>query len=113
MTDTYNPVDELRREGLIGATVPDATAEVLSTLTPPQVDVFVKVKRRVDALEAADVQSQPVEDGSLALAMTRAMGWDRPRVEHVGGEVEGMSSPPVAECACLCTGSGGGGGSTN
>ncbi|MET8147148.1 aroma-sacti cluster domain-containing protein [Actinoplanes sp. NPDC049668] len=113
MTDVYRPVDELRRQGLIGATVPAATEEVLNTLTPPQVDVFIKVKQRVDALEAADVQSQPVEDGSLALAMTRAMGWDQPRVEHVGAEVEGMALPPVAECACLCTGSGGGGGSSN
>jgi hypothetical protein len=112
MTDVYSPVDELRRQGLIGATVPAATEEVLNTLTPSQVDVFIKVKERVNALEAADVQSQPVEDGSLALAMTRAMGWDRPRVENVGGEVEGMSAP-VAECACLCTGSGGGGGSAN
>jgi hypothetical protein len=112
MTDVYSPVDELRRQGLIGATVPVATEEVLNTLTPPQVDVFVKVKQRVDALEATDVQSQPVEDGSLALAMTRAMGWDQPRVENVGDEVEGMSVP-VAECACLCTGSGGGGGSAN
>jgi hypothetical protein len=43
--------------------------------------------------------------------MTRAMGWDRPRVENVGGEVEGQSAI-VAECACLCTGSGGGGGSS-
>ncbi|ASW53570.1 aroma-sacti cluster domain-containing protein [Plantactinospora sp. KBS50] len=110
MTDVFSPVDELRRHGLLGEDVPEATEQVLSALSEPQVDVFVKVKQRVDALESPDVQDQPVDDGSLALAMTRAMGWDRPKVEHSGGEIEGMSAP-VAECACLCTGSGGGGGS--
>jgi hypothetical protein len=50
-----------------------------------------------------------IGDGGLVIAMTQAMGWDRPRVERVGGEVEGMSSAGV-ECACLCTGGGGGGG---
>jgi len=111
MTSVFNPVEELRREGLIGDQVPEATKQVLNTLTEPQVDVFVKVKQRVDALQSPDVQSEPIDDGRLALAMTRAMGWDRPRVENVGGEVEGMSVAPPAECACLCTGSGGGSGS--
>jgi hypothetical protein len=109
MTDVFNPVEELQRNGLAGPDLPETAQRFLSTLTEPQVDVFVKVKQRVDALQSPDVQAHNIEDGSLAIAMTQAMGWDRPRVERVGGEVEGMSAAGV-ECACLCTGSGGGGG---
>jgi hypothetical protein len=109
MTNVFNPVEELRRNGLVGSDLPETAQRVLNTLTEPQVDVFIKVKQRVDALQSPEVQANSVQDGSLAIAMTQAMGWDRPRVERVGGEVEGMSVAG-AECACLCTGSGGGGG---
>jgi hypothetical protein len=110
MTDVFSPLDELKRYGLLGNEVSETTEQVLSTLTRPQVEAFVAVKRNVEVLQSADVQGQSVENGSLALAMTRAMGWDRPTAEAIDAEVEGMSQPVQGSCACLCTGGGGGGG---
>jgi hypothetical protein len=52
------------------------------------------------------------DEHGIGSAMIRAMGWDRPRAQETA-EVEGMSAPPVAECACLCTGGGGGSGSSS
>jgi hypothetical protein len=109
MSGAFNPVEELKRHGLYGDSVPSATEQVLHTLTAPQVRAFIEVTQRANALRSPEVQAHSVQDGGLAIAMTQAMGWDRPRVERVGAEVEGMSVAG-AECACLCTGGGGGGG---
>jgi hypothetical protein len=112
MTDVFNPVEELRRNGLCGPGTPASTEQVLGTLTRPQVEVFVQVKRRVDAASRGKPFS-PDQNAQLATAMTAAMGWDRPSSTLVEAEVEGMaaiSSPAPGNCACLCTGGGGGGG---
>jgi hypothetical protein len=110
MTDAFNPVNELRRNGLVGSNVPTGTEQILGTLTQPQVDVLVQVKQRVDA-EHRGATPSTASDAALAQAMTKAMGWDRPSAALVDAEVEGMSvSATEASCACLCTGGGGGGG---
>jgi hypothetical protein len=106
MPEAFNPVEELRRHGLLDDSLSAEAEQAISMLTSEQVGAFIEVKRRVEALQEPGVQDQPVEDGSLALAMTRTMGWDRPSMAAVGAEVEGMESA----CACLCTGGGGGGG---
>jgi hypothetical protein len=105
VTDAFDPITELRNHGLCGNNVPAATAQILGTLTRPQVDVFVQVKQRIDTFRQGARPSE-AEDTRLARAMTQATGWDRPSMAAVGAEVEGMESA----CACLCTGSGGGGG---
>jgi hypothetical protein len=110
MTDVFNPVEELRRHGLVGNSVPPATERILGTLTPAQVDVFVQVEQRVGAARSGTPFSAD-DDARLASVMTRAMGWDRPSATLVDAEVEGMSvSAMESKCACLCTGGGGGGG---
>jgi len=105
MTDVFSPVEELRRHGIYGGGASPATEQIINTLSEPQVRAFI------DVWESTEVQGQSADAG-LAVAMTRVMGWDRPRAQEVGGEVEGMSVAPPAECACLCTGSGGGSGSS-
>ncbi|GAA5194525.1 hypothetical protein GCM10023322_59150 [Rugosimonospora acidiphila] len=110
MADVFSPIDELKRNGLCGDDVSGPTADVLATLTRPQVEAFVAVKRNIEVLQSADVQGQSVDNGNLALAMTRAMGWDRPAAQTIDAEVEGMSQPVQGSCACLCSGGGGGGG---
>jgi hypothetical protein len=111
MTDMFNPVEELKQHGLCDDSVSAEAERILSTLTREQVEACIEVKRRVDVLEEPSLQAQPIEDGSLALAMSSAMGWDRPSATLVDAEVEGMSvSAMESKCACLCTGSGGGGG---
>jgi hypothetical protein len=113
MSEEFDAVGELKEHGLLDDSVTTEAERILSTLTPTQVEACIEVKRRVDALEDPAVQDQPVEDGSLALAMASAMGWDRPSSALVDAEVEGMSvSATEASCACLCTGSGGGGGAS-
>jgi hypothetical protein len=109
----FDPLEELKQHGLIDDSVSAEAERILATMSQDQVEACIEVKRRVDVLEEPAVQDQPVEDGSLALAMAHAMGWDRPGSVLVDAEVEGMaaiSSPAPGNCACLCTGSGGGGG---
>jgi hypothetical protein len=108
MTNASNPVEELRRHGLIDDSVTNADAEwILSSVSNEQLTAFIDTSRRIEALQDASVQEQSVDDGSLALAMTKAMGWDRPTATAADAEVEGMSS---GTCLCACTGGGGGGG---
>jgi hypothetical protein len=108
MTNASNPVEELRRHGLIDDSVTNADAEwILSSVSNEQLTAFIDTSRRIEALQDASVQEQSVDDGSLALAMTKAMGWDRPTATAADAEVEGMST---GTCLCACTGGGGGGG---
>jgi hypothetical protein len=108
MTNSANPVEELRRHGLIDDSVSSADAEwILSSVSNDQLTAFVDTSRRIEALQDPSVQEQPVDDGSLALAMTKAMGWDRPTATAGDAEVEGMAA---GSCLCACTGGGGGGG---
>ena len=110
----FDPLEELKQHGLIDDSVSAEAERILATMSQDQIEACVEVKRRVDVLEGSAVQDQPAEDGSLALAMAHAMGWDRPSSTLVEAEVEGMSTAPVSpapgNCACLCTGGGGGGG---
>jgi hypothetical protein len=110
MTTAFNAVEELRRHGMCGDEVSPDIERTINTLTRPQVEVFVKVKERVDALSSDDVQRQSAADGSLALAMMQVMSWDSPVAEAFDPEVEGMAEEPRDVCACLCTGAGGGAG---
>jgi hypothetical protein len=104
MTDVFRPVEELRRHGLYSGGASPATEQIINTLTEQQVQAFVDVRT------SPEVQGHSVDEPSIAGAMVRAMGWDRPRTQETA-EVEGMSVP-TAECACLCTGGGGGSGSS-
>jgi hypothetical protein len=109
MTASYDPVAELRSHGLAGDSLPQVTEEVLGRLNKQQVDSFIKVKEHVDTLSAAEVQAHSADDAELAMAMAKAIGWDKPAAED-GSDVEGMSMA-APECLCLCsTASGGGGG---
>jgi hypothetical protein len=106
MKNAFDSVEELRRHGLAGNSVPSTTEQVLSTLTKPQVDFLVKAQQQIAARQGAPAVGS---DGSenLALAVTQAMGWDRPSATAVDAEVEGMEE---GNCLCACTGGGGGGG---
>lgn len=110
MTESFDPVAELRSHGLVSDNVPQPAEEVLGKLGRYQIETFVKAKERADALSSPDVQAHSVDDGALALAMAKAMGWDRPAAEDEGSDVEAMAMAAPA-CACLCsTASGAGGG---
>ncbi|MET8147147.1 hypothetical protein ACIBSW_12095 [Actinoplanes sp. NPDC049668] len=105
MTDVFKPVEELRRHGIYSGGASPATEEIINTLTPEQVQAFIDVRT------SPEVQGHSFDERGFSSAMVRAMGWDSPRAQETA-EVEGMSLPPVAECACLCTGGGGGSGSS-
>lgn len=105
---TVNTVEELQRHGLLGDNVSGADADwILSAVSDDQLSAFVDTTRRIEALASPEVQQASVEDGSLALAMAKVLGWDRPAATEVDAEVEGMTT---GTCLCACTGGGGGGG---
>jgi hypothetical protein len=105
---TVNPVEELQRQGLLGDGVSDKDADwISSVVSDDQLSAFVETAKRINALAEPAVQQEPVEDGSLALAMVKVLGWDRPSATAVDAEVEGMEE---GNCLCACTGGGGGGG---
>jgi hypothetical protein len=105
---TVNPVEELQRQGLLGDDVSGKDAEWISAVvSDEQLSAFVETTKRINALAEPAVQQQSVEDGSLALAMVKVLGWDRPAATAVEAEVEGMEE---GNCLCACTGGGGGGG---
>jgi hypothetical protein len=99
MTTTFNAIDELRRHGLAGDSIPPATGQILSALTKPEVEFLVQAKQHI----ATSTPDGP----SLTQAMVPAFSWDRPNATPVDAEVEGMSE---GSCLCACTGGGGGGG---
>lgn len=109
MTESFDPVAELRSHGLVSDDVPQQTEEVLGKLGKYQVQTFIKAKERADALQGPDVSAQSAESGALALAMTKAMGWDRPTAQGTEREVEAMAEA-IDACACLCGAAAGGGG---
>jgi hypothetical protein len=105
---TVNPVEELQRQGLLGDGVSGKDAEwIRAVVSDDQLSAFVDTAERIDALADPAVQQKPVEDGSLALAMVKILGWDQPAATAVDAEVQGMEE---GNCLCACTGGGGGGG---
>jgi hypothetical protein len=101
MTNSFNAVEELRRGGLAGNSVPAATEQALGTLTKPQVDFLVQAQQHITAAR------EGTPDGALVQVLTRVMGWDQPSATSLDAEVEGMEE---IKCLCACTGGGGGGG---